>query len=124
MCLHCCTLHLDCEAICPAPPQVHGATRRLSTAPTNPPEMVSLLEFMASTEQRRRQFTDRADDVRGPLLHHLCRWQLLQSAVLLASCRCCVTWYGAWLLSSCRAMASAWQLSLGYSPCIMVSLWQ
>ena len=51
--------------------QVHGATRRLSAAPTTPAEMVSLLDFMASTEQCRRQFTDRADDVRGPLPHHL-----------------------------------------------------
>ena len=51
--------------------QVHGATRRLSAAPTTPAEMVSLLDFMASTEQRRREFTDRADDVRGFLLHHL-----------------------------------------------------
>eukprot|EP00891_Asterochloris_glomerata_P001497 jgi/Astpho2/1497/e_gw1.00026.129.1_t len=31
--------------------EVHGATRRLSAAPTTPAEMVSLLDFMASTEQ-------------------------------------------------------------------------
>ena len=98
--------------------QVHGATRRLSTVPTTPAEMVSLLEFMASTEQRRRQFTDQADDVRGPLPHHLVTGSCFSQ---LRSCFHAGRWSTICLLvpkfSGSRGTGVAAQLLQSHGPC-------
>ena len=98
--------------------QVHGATRRLSAVPTTPAEMVSLLEFMASTEQRRRQFTDQADDVRGPLPHHLATGSCFRQ---LCSCFHAGSWSTICLLvpkfAESRGTGVPVQLLQSHGPC-------